>query len=557
MMSLIRNALISIIGIIVGAVFLHAQTPGAVKNAKPAGSVSGRITVHGKGIAGIAVALRYPNRDSLFGLRPRAVTDQDGNYKINNVAAGSYEVEVGAVAYVMADNASSTRNVVVGDGENIESVNFSLVRGGVITGKITDANGRPAIEQQVRLLRADTPDARTSQSSRPSQPVHTVSTDDRGVYRMFGLVAGRYYVAVGRSEAMFVSINRPGSPNYPEVFYPDASDQTKATSIQVTEGSEATNIDITVGRPVEVFSAKGRAIETEKGQPVPNVRFGLLRKVGEGFQTVPAFITTNAAGDFTAEGLIPGTYSAYSVNMYGESNSELRVENTTFDIIDSDVSGITIRLTKGATISGQVILETDDKGALTQLTKLQVGVFVQNSGAMFMSNITRSKINGDGSFRLSALPSGIANLNVAANTPFGELKGFMISRIERDGVTQTRGIEIKENEQLTGVRIILNYGHATLRGVVTIENGPLPTGTRIFASMMRPGEGRSNLPQVNVDERGRFMADGIPPGPYELWVSVIGSGVTPRAPVKQNVVLQEGEITDVAVTIDLNAGKKP
>lgn len=42
----------------------------------------------------------------------------------------------------MADNAASSHSVVVGDGENIENINFSLVRGGVITGKITDADVR-------------------------------------------------------------------------------------------------------------------------------------------------------------------------------------------------------------------------------------------------------------------------------------------------------------------------------------------------------------------------------------------------------------------------------
>ena len=119
MRSSIHRVTATIITIIVGAVFIHAQTPVAVKNAKASGSVSGRITTKGKSLAGIAVALRYPNRSSPFETLPRAVTDQDGNYKINNVAAGSYEVEFGAIAYVMADNAASSHSVVVGDGENM------------------------------------------------------------------------------------------------------------------------------------------------------------------------------------------------------------------------------------------------------------------------------------------------------------------------------------------------------------------------------------------------------------------------------------------------------
>ena len=43
------------------------------------------------------------------------------------------------------------------------------------------------------------------------------------------------------------------------------SDSAKATVLEVSEGSESTGIDISIGRPVESFSASGRVIEGEKG----------------------------------------------------------------------------------------------------------------------------------------------------------------------------------------------------------------------------------------------------------------------------------------------------
>src|SRR4029077_19984491 len=80
-------------------------------------------------------------------------------------------------------------------------------------------------------------------------------------------------------------------------------------------------------------------------------------------------------------------------------------------------------------------------------------------------------IASDGSFHLGGLPSGMAIFSLNE-----QLKGFKITRVEREGIVQSRGVEIKEGEQVTGVRVIVSYGKATLRGVVVLENGPLPAG---------------------------------------------------------------------------------
>src|SRR5882672_3799653 len=66
-------------------------------------SVSGRITIHGKGASGIVVGIR----SSDFSQRPlpalKATTDQDGNYQITNIPPGNYQVWPMAPSYVVAD----------------------------------------------------------------------------------------------------------------------------------------------------------------------------------------------------------------------------------------------------------------------------------------------------------------------------------------------------------------------------------------------------------------------------------------------------------------------
>jgi len=71
-------------------------------------------------------------------------------------------------------------------------------------------------------------------------------TDDRGVFRVYGLAPGAYRVSVGQvaSAEGAISIVGIGGSQYAKTFYPGATDELKAAIIRVNEGTEATNIDI-------------------------------------------------------------------------------------------------------------------------------------------------------------------------------------------------------------------------------------------------------------------------------------------------------------------------
>jgi hypothetical protein len=269
--------------------------------------------------------------------------------------------------------------------------------------------------------------------------------------------------------------------------------------------------------------------------------------VGDEIEYLPQFLTSNGQGEFTAEGLTPGKYG---VSLISEINGEMRGENTTFEIIDADVKGITVRVVKGASISGTVVLETDDKRAFATLTQLQIQAYVQPSPELVTGSFSQASIGGDGSFRIGGLASGTANVSIS------HMKGFVLSGIERDGVTQARGIEVKEGEQVAGVRVIINYGTAKLRGFVTIKNGPMPDGIRIFVRLLKHGEIISLRPPT-VDERGHFFVDGLSPGSYEIAAAIVGGSAKPARSVKQTVILEDGVTTDVNLSLDLASDPKP
>ncbi|HEU4510149.1 MAG TPA: carboxypeptidase regulatory-like domain-containing protein [Pyrinomonadaceae bacterium] len=544
------------------AVNVSAQTTTSQTTKAPRGSISGRVTIKDKGAAGVAIGLRKNSNDS-FEQYSKVVTDHDGFYRIPNLRAGAYEVYASAPAFVVTDNNSQrSKVVIVNDDEEVDDINFSLVRGGVITGKVTDADGRPLIMQQVQLFPAEVPDPQ--QGRGPLRPVYlpnVVVTDDRGVYRMYGLVAGRYKVAAGKGDDANVGSFALTRTTYKQVFHPDVAEYPKAKVIEVSEGSETANVDIALGRAQTTFMASGRVIDSEKNVPVPNLRLGVQRvAAGQRVEMVPTLVTTNAQGDFILEGLIPGKYAVYVFQASSQNPvPDMRAEQSNFDVVDQDVSGIIVRLTKGASLSGVVVLESEDKTAWKKLQEMQLRAFVMSSGSGGFGQSSSSPIGPDGSFRLGGLASGTVNifLTAAMGNPMAT-KGFMISRIERDGIAMQQRVEVKEGEQISGVRVVIAYGNSTLRGVVKIENGSLPPEGRISARLARPGEsmGISMMPPPQVDARGHFILEGLPAGSYELIVSVNMGTPGQARTVKQTVTLLDGIINDVVVTIDMGATPK-
>ncbi len=532
---------------------LSAQSTTKESTKVPRGSISGRVTIKDRGVPGVAIGLRKGDMFTPSEPFQRATTDQDGFYRISNIAPGSYSITAAVPAYVMSDSKENRfKNVLVGDDENVEGINFALVRGGVITGRVIDADGRPVIEQQVNVYPAEMYDQRQQRSI---YAVGSVQTDDRGIYRVFSLSAGRYKVAVGRSDdEQSVTYNQGRSNAYKQVFYPDVTDQAKATVVEVSEGSEANNIDITIGRAGQTFSASGQLVD-ENGQPAPSLRIGVQRQIGQRIEYLNNSAIANSHGDFILEGLVPGKYTAF---LLGPLNSNLRIEPFSFDISDHDVTGLTAKLTKGASITGTVVLENGDKAIFAQLLQFQLrgfGVVSTDGGGTYGSSSV-SPLAPDGSFYLSGLPPGTINIVFSSpGSPFPP-KGFTISKIERDGVFNPRGLEIKQGEQLTGVRVFVAYGTATIRGQFNFENGSLPQNNRIVVRISRPGDQFLNLRPAIVDERRHFLMEGLPAGTYELNI-YMNIPASPGRNIKREVTLLDGQTMDLTINVDLSEPVKP
>ena len=369
MMFSTRRAVVCVLVIAGVAVCGHAQSTSVQEQTA---SISGKVTVAGEGVKGVVIALRTKESPSYGQLTShRGVTDDKGQYRITNVPAGNYLVTPTATMFVADDDTNGERALMVDKGQTIEDFDFSLVRGGVITGRVLDSEGQPLIEEDVYLFSPRDP---RLGSFRPA-----AVTDDRGVYRAFGLKPGNYTVAAGRNDIMGPTGHREHGPAYVRTFYPGVTDQAQAATIKVSDGSETTNIDITLGRPLTPHSASGRVVDSQTGQPVPDANYGVIQFVsGTQRMSVNRGSLTNSRGEFKLENLTPGQYA---VTVQPRDGGDWRAEELRFEIADQDVTGLVVRTVKGGSVSGVVVLDgTYDNSIREQLANARLVVFVTRPG---------------------------------------------------------------------------------------------------------------------------------------------------------------------------------
>jgi hypothetical protein len=548
-----RARLVIALAIICGAVCYGPSVDCQTFTQKKAanGSVSGRITVRGKGLAGVTVTAS--SQPFLMQVMPlKTVTDQEGNYRLAKLPPGTYQISPIAPLYVLTDAMTAGlrgKSLLLGEGEEVQNIDFSLERGGVITGKVTDPEGRPAIEERIMLS------AESQNKTIDSQGIYgsgRFQTDDRGVYRIYGVPPGRYRVSAGQNDDENYAVVRPGRLIYRRSYYPDVPDAAKAKIVEVSASGEASGIDITLGRSLPTFSASGIVINGETSQPVSGLRFTLQRLSSEnGRPVMPMMSASNSKGEFKIDNIAPGKYSVFIAPL---AASEVRTDAMSFEVIDQDVTGLLVKTIKGATVTGVIVIE-GDKTAMSKLGEVRLQTYVRGDEGEGMGG-QEAVVAPDGTFRVGGLGGGTLNFFVTNQDRRPSLN-MTILRVERDGVVQPRGIEIKSGEQLNGIRLVLNYGTGSIRGQVKLENGVLPVGGRIAVWIKKVGETEPTLRPSNVDVRGHFLIEGISAGTYELNVSVnLNNGR--RVPnVKQIVNVADGAATDVEVSVDVQPTPNP
>ncbi|HEV7844556.1 MAG TPA: carboxypeptidase-like regulatory domain-containing protein, partial [Pyrinomonadaceae bacterium] len=260
--------------LLLGTILSAATTPAQNPQKQATGIITGRVTLGEKAAANISVALMPSERTMERAAIAKATTDYEGRYRLSNIPAGRYSVVAIAPAFVGPTDGmygEPGKTVTISEGETVEKIDFALTRGGVITGRVTDSEGAPVIGERVQLNQQQ---GQSRWNNFSSFNPFMFETDDRGIYRIYGIPAGRYTVSIGDAgEGGAIRFGFGGRGYYKRTFHPNVTEEAKATVIELAEGGEAASVDITVGGKSKSFVATGRVVD-ENGKPVAGVRIG-------------------------------------------------------------------------------------------------------------------------------------------------------------------------------------------------------------------------------------------------------------------------------------------
>lgn len=539
--------------------FLALHSHGfSAKPQEGRGSISGTVVMAGSPIPGITVLARAVNSTDSSGT-VRETTDSNGLFHLTGLPAGRYRLTVLSSLYVTTPGSDgSETTVTLGENDHLEKIELRIARGAVISGRVIDRDGHPLIGEHVSLMAIDE-QRRTRTFTLPDPTISEI--DDRGIYRIYGLPAGRYIVSAG--QAMDGTGLRVGArgPVYSRTFHPSATEETEAAIIELGEGSEADGIDIEMDRPVRTHHAAGRVVSAETGQPIPLalLSYGSLRRgtstiASAGSSGMPA----NANGEFLIEGLTNGRYAVWLDNRAGMSRDtnpggEFFSDPVEFEIDGGDAEGIEIRVRRACSINGIVISEDGNifapSNGPVQLIAVAAGGGTSQTETMRPATASQVRIQPNGSFRLSGLTPGRVTLSLNG------LPGAEITRIDRGGVSlDGNSLQLVSGEQLTGVRIVVAGGSSSIHGRVAVSGGTLPPGTRLLVSY-RPMQGsRKSGPAVRVDPGGAFIFDRLAPGSYLL--TLVAFLPVPDAnplTASQTISISNGSVGQTVITLDLSA----
>lgn len=535
-------------------------------------TVAGIVTLKDAPARGAMVALQPTGNEVRFELKNvlRMKTGEDGRFRFEKVKAGRYILGAITPGFVAPNDSRfggpQGKAITIAEGENADSIEIPLQFGGVITGRVVDSQGNPVIGEGISLSRLNAQGKPDSQWPRPNGGMY--STDDRGIYRLYGLPAGRYLVSIGFAQVPNSLMMTSLRVFYPKTYHPDVIEEAKAKIVDVREGAETTGVDITVGGLKKNYDVTGRVTFADTGQPVSDieVNYGTYDPQRKRIGSWGSFDTrTNEQGEFRYQNMLPGKYGAFAGTWAIAEKEGVYSEPTPFEVTDSDVSGVEIKLIRGSTISGVALIEgVNDPTILAKLSQLKLGISVRSSEALAPNQAEASNIAPGGSFRFNGVHPGKAFIYIRQDSmsPSSPSRIFSVLRVESGGAVQNDGIEVGAGEQITGVRVVLGYGTSALRGQVKIIGGQLPDTVRLTVRAQRLDSSMAVGSGGQLDPRSQFRIENMPPGEYEL--SLRSYFTTTDEPpgyaelveklktAKQRVTIGSEAETPVTITLDLS-----
>jgi carboxypeptidase family protein len=500
-------------------VFIILLIPASTANAQTNGAITGRVVAEdGAGMAGVtvmllAVAVRGGQRRS-------TTTDEEGNFRFTDLSPRPYSISVfGSREYVQP-------HAITGSGERRyyrpgENIHIALIRGGVITGRVTNAFGEPVTGIQVVAIRVRDADGRPTRMAGGSLQR---MTDDRGVYRIYGLQPGGYIV-VANSNTNYSG----GGAYYGETqTYHPSSTRDAAAEVAVASGAEASGIDIRYrGEPGHAVSGRMTGVNLAESF-APCMVYMTHAATGASFDLM--YANPSQGGAFAFYGVPDGEYDLTAERLEGDRSDRMASEPRRVTVRGADVTGVELRLSPRAAVAGKVVLDPLPQRCDENRQPALEEIILQarRDGAAkaplpaHLSFSRDTEANEKGEFLLKSLDPARYRLQVSLPGENWYLKSITApATAPASGADIARsGIHLKAGERLSGVTVTVAEGSASLRGRVTPEKEGARSPAKLTVHLVPAEPASANdvlrYAEIVASVEGAFEFKNMAPGKYRL-----------------------------------------
>jgi protocatechuate 3,4-dioxygenase beta subunit len=500
-----------------------------------------------------------------------AVTDNEGRFALTDLAGGRYTLNARKAAHLSVNYGAKRpgrpgTTLILSAGQRLTELRLVLQPGAVITGVVRLPNGDPVTNTQVVAI----PVAQANAGGRYVEQT-IFRTDDRGEYRIYGLMPDTYLVAVtpslGRTEIhqraaaeydeLFrILTQRPPQPLTPGAaptlvpapppvplfgfapnFYPGTPIAANASPITVRAGEVRDGVDIPVAMVrVGAISGVVRGID---GRPTQNVQL----TVAPGGPALPLSASVNVRtsrpdkdGRFTLTNVAPGSYritargggvtyteDGTGMTIRGEQQTQWAVADV--QVQGEDVDGVMLQLQPGLTLTGRMVATGNApqpetwKGASIRIQEPRsgpVGVVLNGVPTSAAASRTANAMD-DGTFEISGVQPATYEIDVtlpAALRSTWSVKSIMAGGRELRDTPLTF-----DQGSLTGVTVTLTDQPTQLAGTLSSASGQAATDYYVVLFPEDRALWHERSPRLRVMRPaadGTFTTRDLLPGQYRI-----------------------------------------
>jgi protocatechuate 3,4-dioxygenase beta subunit len=477
-----------------------------------------------------------PVRKANLSLKPesggttlKAVTDNEGKFNIENIDPGTYTLAAERQGFV-TQNYGARRpsgpgtTLELKSSQTLKDLSFKLTPQGVIAGRVVDDDAEPMSGLSVQVLQY-----KYLLGKKRLVPAMStlVLTNDLGEFRAPNLSPGRYYVATSPQKIADIQMGTErsaatkGETEGPiPTYYPNATDATTASPVDVGPGAEVRGIDVRV-RKARVFRITGKLMNAATGTPVSPGMLMVFRKQAGGMSTIPVSIyaVQGDKGVFELRNIPPGSYSMLAMST---NPQDMMMMMQSVDVTEQDIEGMIVSLGSGVEIPVTAKLEgvqpppdqdpnSPDKKTDAALDLSNVRIIL-NLEENPMASLSTAQIGKDNKALLKKVSIDHYRL-IVVGLPRGT---YLKSAKYGDRDVLESGIDLRQGAA-GSLDLVIAAPAAQLTGAVHNEKGDPVPGAMITLVPKDP-KGRTDLSRSGTaDQNGNIRMLGIIPAEYNVF----------------------------------------